>query len=242
MEMETFAVNRDRVRKVLAQARAEGRTAVGDVEAREIMEAIGIATPQTFLARSPAEAVRLAEAIGYPVVVKIASPDVLHKTDIGGVTLNLTNSEDVRRAFDLILYRANRYMPDAEVWGCLVQDMVVGGKEVIAGMNRDPHFGPLMMFGLGGIYVEALHDVSFQVAPLDRRGAREMIGAIRGHNLLRGVRGERPSDLTALTGALLRLGQLAIEFPEIAEFDINPIVVFEEGQGVTGIDMRLVLA
>jgi acyl-CoA synthetase (NDP forming) len=108
-------------------------------------------------------------------------------------------------------------------------------------MSRDPHFGPLMMFGLGGIYVEALHDVSFRVAPLDRRGARDMIDAIRGHSLLRGVRGQRPSDLAALTDALCRLSQLAVEFPEIAEFDVNPIVVFEEGQGVTGIDMRLVL-
>jgi acetyl coenzyme A synthetase (ADP forming)-like protein len=241
LEIETFEVDRERVRKVLAQTRAEGRIAIGDAEAWEIMEAYGIPTPETFLARDPDEAVRLAEQIGYPVVVKIASPDILHKTDIGGVTLNLMSREDVRHAFDLMTYRADRYVPEAEIWGCLVQEMIVGGKEVIAGMNRDPHFGPLMMFGLGGIYVEALHDVSFRIGPLDRRGAREMIGGIRGHNLLRGVRGELPSDLAALTGALLRLSQLATDFPEIAEFDANPIVVFEEGKGVMGIDMRLVL-
>lgn len=241
METETFEVDSGRVRKVLAQARADGRIALGDAEACEIMDAYGIATPKTFLARDPDEAVHIAEDIGYPVVVKIASPDILHKTDIGGVTLNLTSCEEVRRWFELTTYRANRYMPDAEIWGCLVQEMVVGGKEVIAGMNRDPHFGPLMLFGLGGIYVEALHDVSFRVAPLDRRGAREMIGSIRGHNLLRGMRGELPSDLASLAEALLRLGQFAFDFPEIAEFDVNPMVVFEEGKGVMGIDMRLVL-
>lgn len=241
LEPTTFDVDRERVRKILDQARAEGRIAIGMAEAWEILEAYGVATPTTCLAHDPTEAVCLAEQIGYPVVVKIASPDILHKTDIGGVTLNLMSSDDVRQAFDLTIYRASRYMPDAEIWGCLVQDMVLGGKEVIAGMNRDPHFGPLMMFGLGGIYVEALHDVSFRVAPLDRHSAREMIGAIRGHNLLRGVRGELPSDLAALGEALLRLSQLAFEFPEIVEFDVNPMIVFEEGRGVLGIDMRLVL-
>jgi len=175
------------------------------------------------------------------VVVKIASPDILHKTDVGGVQLNILDLDHVRDAFDLTTYRAKRYMPDAGIWGCLVQEMVVGGREVIAGMNRDPHFGPLMMFGLGGIYVEALHDVAFRVVPLDRRVAREMVREIRGHNLLRGVRGERPSDLETLAEVLLRLSQLVADFPSIVGFDINPLVVFEEGRGVMGIDMRLVL-
>lgn len=241
LQVEAFEQDRDRVRRVLTQARSERRIVVGEAEAWEILEACGIATPETMLARSADEAVRQAEHIGYPVAVKISSPDILHKTDIGGVALNVMSGEEVRRAFDLMTYRADRYMPEADIWGCLVQKMVLGGTEVIAGMSRDPHFGPLMMFGLGGIYVEALHDVSFRVAPLDRRGARDMIDAIRGHSLLRGVRGQRPSDLAALTDALCRLSQLAVEFPEIAEFDVNPIVVFEEGQGVTGIDMRLVL-
>jgi acetyltransferase len=119
--------------------------------------------------------------------------------------------------------------------------MVVGGREVIVGMNRDPHFGALMMFGLGGIYVEALRDVAFRLAPFDRREAREMLGEIRAHNLLRGVRGERPADREAIIDTLLRLNQLAADFSEIVEFEINPLTVFEEGQGVIGIDMRLVL-
>jgi acetyltransferase len=238
---ESFDVDRDRVRQILQGVRAEGRVAIGDVEAREIMDAYGIPTPRTLLARDPEEAVRFADEIGLPVVVKIASPDILHKTDVGGVQLNIMDLGHVRDAFELTTYRAKRYMPDADVWGCLVQEMVVGGREVVAGMNRDPHFGPLMMFGLGGIYVEALHDVAFRVSPLDRRIAREMIREIRGHNLLRGVRGERPSDLEALAEALLRLDQLVADFPNIVGFDINPLIVFEEGRGVMGIDMRLVL-
>jgi acetyltransferase len=241
LELETFEVDRDRVRKVFEFVRAESRVAIGDAEAREIMEAYGIATPRTFLARTPDEAARFADEVGFPVVIKIASPDILHKTDVGGVKLNVMTPSDVRDAFELMTYRARRYVPDAEIWGCLVQEMVLGGKEVIAGMNRDPHFGPVMMFGLGGIYVEALHDVVFRVAPFDRRDAREMIGEIRARDLLRGVRGERPSDLEAVVETLLRLSQLVVDFPEIVEFDINPLTVFEVGRGLVGIDMRLVL-
>ncbi|MCL7453040.1 MAG: acetate--CoA ligase family protein [Anaerolineae bacterium] len=242
LQIETFEVDRDRVRAVLEQVRSMGRLAIGDIEAREILEAYGFATPRTFLARDPDEAVHYAHEIGFPVALKIASPDILHKTDLGGVKLNIMTAQDVRAAFELMTYRANRYVPDADIWGCLVQEMVSGGKEIIAGMNRDPHFGPLMMFGLGGIYSEALQDVSFRIAPLDRRDAWEMITEIQAHNVLRGVRGERPSDLEAVVEALLRLAQLATDFPEIVELDINPLTVFEEGRGVIGIDMRLVLA
>jgi acetyl coenzyme A synthetase (ADP forming)-like protein len=240
-ELESFAVDRERVRGVLERVRSEGRLSIGDAEAREVMEAYGIATPRSFLARNPDEAVRFADEIGFPVVVKIASPDILHKTDLGGVKLNIMTPGDVRDAFELMTYRAQHYVPDAEIWGCLVQEMVLGGKEVIVGMNRDPHFGPLMMCGLGGIYVEALGDVAFRVAPFDRRDAREMIREIQAYHLLRGVRGERPSDVEAIVESLLRLSQLVIEFPEIMEFDINPLTVFEEGRGVVGVDMRLVL-
>ncbi len=241
LKLEAFEVDQDQVRAVFERVRAEGRVAIGDAEAREIMEACGIRTPKTFLARDPDQAAHLADEIGFPVVIKIASPDILHKTDVGGVKLNVMTLTDVRDAFELMVYRAHRYVPDAEVWGCLVQEMVMGGKEVIVGMNRDPHFGPLMMFGLGGIYVEALGDVAFRVAPFDRRDAHEMVGEIQAHGLLRGVRGERPSDLDALIETLLRLSQLVTDFPDIAEFDINPLTIFEEGQGVIGIDMRLVL-
>ncbi len=242
VKLETFEIDRERVRKVFEQVRAEGRVGIGDAEAREIMEACGIPTPRSFLARTPDEAVRFADEIGFPVVIKIASPDILHKTDVGGVKLNIMTPTDVHDAFELLVYRANRYVPDAEIWGCLVQEMVLGGKEIIVGMNRDPHFGPLMMFGLGGIYVEALRDVAFRVAPFDRRDAHEMMSEIQAYNLLRGVRGERSSDLETTAEVLLRLSQMVVDFPKIAEFDINPLVVFEEGRGLIGIDMRLVLS
>ena len=241
VQLESFAVDQERVRHALQRVRDEGRVAMGDAEAWEILEAYGIATPKTRLARNPDEAVRFAQEIGFPVAVKIASPDIVHKTDVGGVQLNVATAADVRKAFDLMIYRAGEYVPDAEIWGCLIQEMIIGGKEVIVGMHRDPHFGPLMMFGLGGIYVEALRDVAFRIAPFDRRDAKEMIGDIRASGVLRGVRGERASDLEALAEALLRLSQLAVDFPEIVEFDINPVTVFEDGHGLVGIDPRLIL-
>lgn len=241
IKLESFEVDRDRAHRVFQRVRAEGRIALGSLEGREILEAYDIPTPKTFLARDPEEAVRFAGDIGLPVAVKIASPDILHKTDVGGVKLNVMSLADVRDAFDLMAYRTNRYVPGVEVWGCLVQEMVAGGKELIVGMNRDPHFGPLMMVGLGGIYTQVLPDMAFRLAPLDRRMAREMIDEIQGHALLRGVRGEHPSDLEAVAEVLLRLSQLVTDFPDVVEFYINPLVVFEGGQGVTGIDMRLVL-
>ncbi len=241
-KMERFEVQRDEVEQVLSQVRADGRLTVGDAEARRIMEAYGITIPQAQLAASPDEAVEIAQRIGYPVVMKIASPDILHKTDIGGVKLNLMGDTAVRDTFDLLMYRANRYMPQAEIWGALVQQMVPQGKEVIIGINRDPQFGPMLLFGLGGIYVEALKDVSFRIAPIARWEAKEMITEIRSYPLLRGFRGEKPSDLEAIAECILRVSQLAVDFPEIVELDINPLMVHEEGKGAVAIDMRLVLA
>lgn len=214
---------------------------IGDAEARAVLEAYGIRVPQSQLAETPDQAVEIARRIGYPVVMKIASPDILHKTDIGGVRLSIEDDQEVRDYFDLLTYRAVRYMSDAEVWGCLVQEMVTGGREVILGMNRDPQFGPLVMFGLGGIYVEALRDVAFRLAPLSPEDAREMVQEIRGYALLRGVRGERSADVEGIVDTLLRISQLVTDFPEVVELDINPLLVHEEGQGVVGIDMRLVL-
>ena len=241
LNIEPLNVDRDRVRQTIDQLRSEGRVTAGDAEARDVLAAYGIPLPKTALAKNADEAVAAAEAMGYPVVMKIASPDILHKTDIGGVKLNLTSAAEVRDAFDLIVYRATRHMPDATIWGCQVQQMVKGGKECIIGMNRDPQFGPLLMFGLGGVYVEALKDVTFRVAPIDRREAREMLTEIRAYSLLRGVRGERPCDLEAIADTLVRVSQLVTDFPDIVELDINPLLVFPAGQGVLGLDMRLAL-
>ena len=242
LKVEEFEVDREKVKEIFAQVRAEGRVTIGDAEAREIMQAYGIPIPQSKLARTPEEAVEIAEEIGYPVVMKVASPDILHKTDIGGVKLNIASATDVRDAFDLLVYRATRFMPDAEIWGCLVQEMVKEAKEVIVGMHCDPQFGPLVMFGLGGIYVEALRDVSVRVAPFSRQEAEEMIREIRSYELLKGVRGERPADIAAIVDCLLRVSQLATDFPEIVELDINPLMVKEAGGGAVAVDMRLVLA
>ncbi|MCK5317172.1 MAG: acetate--CoA ligase family protein, partial [Anaerolineales bacterium] len=166
---------------------------------------------------------------------------ILHKTDVGGVKVGLQNPTDVRDAFDLITYRSQRYLPEARLWGCQVQKMVPSGLEILIGMNRDPQFGPLVTFALGGIYVEALKDASFRIAPFSRDGAEQMLTEIRAKALLDGVRGEPPVDKGTLVDALLRIGQLVLDFPEIAELDINPFIVYEEGRGGVALDMRLIL-
>lgn len=238
---ERFEVDQERVRAAFDRVWSEGRVTLGDAEAREIMDAYGMRIPQSVLAKTADEAVSAAEAIGYPVVLKIASPDILHKSDIGGVRVNVRDAEQVRDLFDLLTYRALRYVPDAEIWGVLVQEMVSKGKEVIIGVNQDPQFGHLLMFGLGGIYVEVLKDVTFRIAPVSRQEATEMIEEIRSFHLLRGVRGEEASDVEAITETILRVSQLVTDFPEIVEMDINPLTVHGEGKGAVAVDMRFVL-
>ena len=241
-EAESCVTCIPRVRELFDQVRAEGRISIGDAEAWTVLESYGFNVPKSRLAKTPEEAIEIAEEIGYPVVMKIASPDILHKTDVGGVRLDLRSPNDVRDSFDLMVYRAERYVPGAQIWGCQVQQMVSGGREILLGMSRDPQFGPLVAFGLGGIYVEALKDVSFRVAPFSRREADEMIREIRSYPLLEGVRGEQPADHEAMVDALLRISQLVTDFPEIVELDVNPLMVFEQGRGAMAIDMRLVLA
>jgi acetyl coenzyme A synthetase (ADP forming)-like protein len=241
-QAESCEVCIPRVRELFDQVRAKGRISIGDAEAWTVLECYGFNVPESRLAKTPEEAIEIAEEIGYPVVMKIASPDILHKTDVGGVRLDLRSPDDVRDSFDLMVYRAGRYVPGAQIWGCQVQQMVSGGREILLGMSRDPQFGPLVAFGLGGIYVEALKDVSFRIAPFSRREADEMIREIRSYPLLEGVRGEQPADHEAMVDALLRISQLVTDFPEIVELDINPLMVFEQGRGAMAIDMRLVLA
>ena len=238
---EEFTVDRDRVKRVFKRVRREGRLTLGDAEAREILEAYGLRIPRSVLAKTVDEALQAAGSIGYPVVMKVASPDILHKSDIGGVRVNVRDADQVRDLFDLLVYRAQRHMPDATIWGVLVQEMVAKGKEVIIGVNRDPQFGPLLMFGMGGIYVEVLKDVTFRIAPVSRQEATQMIDEIRSYHLLRGVRGEKPSDLDAIVDAILRVSQLVTDFPEIVEMDINPLMVHEAGSGAISVDSRFVL-
>ena len=242
-EYRHFNVDNDSVQNVLDKARSEGRFSIGDSEARAILQAYGLRTPESKIAANPNEAIEIASDIGYPVVLKIASPDILHKTDVGGVKVGLRNSEELRDAFELMVYRAERYVPEAQIWGCQVQEMAPpGGLEILVGMNNDPQFGPLVTFGLGGIYVEVLKDVTFRVAPFTVRDAEMMLREIRTRALLDGVRGQPAVDKDAIVDTLLRIGQLVQEFKEIVELDINPLTVYAEGQGAIAIDMRLVLS
>ncbi len=238
---ESFDVDQKAVRETIDRVLDEGRLSIGDAEAKSILTAYGLQAPPSEIAETAERAVEIAADMGYPVVLKIASPDILHKTDVGGVKVGLQNPTDVRDAFDLITYRSQRYLPEARLWGCQVQKMVPSGLEILIGMNRDPQFGPLVTFGLGGIYVEALKDASFRIAPFSRDEAAQMLTEIRAKALLDGVRGEPPVDKETLIDALLRIGQLVLDFPEIAELDINPLIVYEEGRGGVALDMRLIL-
>ena len=240
-QITSFDVDRDAVKATFARVREDGRNTLGDAEARAIAQAYGLRVPKSMLAANSDEAVRFAEEIGYPVVMKIASPDILHKSDIGGIKVGVTGAGNVRDAFDLLVYRATRYMPEAQIWGVQIQEMVTGAKEIIIGMSRDPQFGPMLMFGLGGIYVEVLKDVTFRIAPLSRQEAQEMVSEIRSYHLLQGIRGERPSDTDAIVDCILRISQLVTDFPEIVELDVNPLLVREAGAGAVAVDMRLVL-
>ncbi len=222
-EYVNFEVDKKSVRELFDRVRNEGRFSIGDFEARSVLEAYGLSIPRSEIADTPDKAAEIAAEIGFPVVLKIASPDILHKTDVGGVKVGLENAEAVRDAFELMVYRANRYIPEARVWGCLVQEMVPsGGTEVLLGMNCDPQFGPLVTFGLGGIYVEILKDVTFRIAPFSQEEAKAMLSEIRAHALLDGVRGQKAVDKEAIVDALLRIGQLVQDFPEITELGYKP--------------------
>jgi len=241
MEIPQYDVDKQAVGELLAKVRAENRDSIGDAEAQAIMTAYGIPTPQSEVAPTVDDAVRAARRIGYPVVLKIASPDILHKSDVGGIIVNVRGDEEVRRGYDTLIERAREHSPDATIWGVQVQEMVTDAREVIIGMNRDPQFGPVIMFGLGGIYVEVLRDVTFRVAPMSEDQARAMVGSIRSYPLLRGVRGQEPADVDAVVDTILRVSQLATDFGDIAELDINPLLVRDQGQGAVAVDMRLIL-
>ncbi len=222
-------------------ARAAGRKALDAAESRPLLEAYGVPTPAEFLATSPYEAAVFAARIGFPVALKLISPEILHKSDIGGVILNVADEAAASAGFDAIIARTQAAHPGAHVRGVQVQQMVTGGQEVIVGVKRDPTFGPLVMFGLGGVYVEALADVSFRLAPLTAADAEALIDEVRSARLLSGLRGAPPADRAALVDAIMRVGQLAADHPEIVELDINPLLVLPAGQGVMAADVRIIL-
>jgi len=238
-----FTVDRNAVERLIKPVeggeREEARMGMG-LQGFQIPEAYKIPVPKYGRAKTADEALEIADRIGYPVAMKILSPDIVHKTDIGCVKLGV-GREMVRETFFEIIHRAEKYTSARRIEGVLIQEMIMGGKEVIAGMKRDPHFGPLIMFGLGGIYVEVFKDVSFGIAPLNEEDALEMIKNVKAYQMLRGVRGEPMSDIDSLVEVLLRFSQLSTEFPEILEADLNPIKVFEHGKGCCVIDFKMVI-
>jgi acetyltransferase len=220
-----FPVNRRRVERVLQRNQREGRHQIGEVDAKEILRAYEFNVPEGYLCGTVEEAMTAAERIGYPVVMKVSSPDIIHKSDVGGVKLNLSHAEAVRDAFDLMMLRIGQRAPEANLDGVYLEKMGNRGLEVILGMTRDPQFGPMLMFGLGGIFVEVMKDVTFHLAPITSEEAMEMLTRTRSYALLKGARGQSGVNIPAIAQALQRISQLVTDFPQITELDINPFIV-----------------
>ncbi len=234
-------ISRSTVDELLAQAMARGQSQLGEAEARPILAAYGIAQPRAELARSAEEAGRLAAEIGFPVALKIVSPDIFHKSEVGGIALKLADADAVRAAFDSMAARVAARQPNARIEGCLVTQMAPPGQELIVGMRRDAQFGPLLMAGLGGIYVELLKDVAFRVAPFSRAETLAMIAETHAGKLLAGLRGQPPADIDAVAEVIECVAQLALDHPQIQEIDVNPLIAYPAGQGALAVDVRMVL-
>jgi acyl-CoA synthetase (NDP forming) len=225
---------------IIKRARRQGRTLLSEVEAKRLVAEAGIPVVETRLAGDRSSAAATADELGYPVALKVVSAQVAHKSDVGGVKLGLTSADDVGAAYDAILAAVGKAVPDATIEGVTVQRMAEPGIEVIVGMSTDPQFGPVLMFGLGGVLVEVLKDVAFRIVPLERRDARQMMRELQGFPLLQGYRGQPPADLEALEELLLQVSAFAECRPEVAELDLNP--VFAYPRGALAIDARIVLS
>jgi acyl-CoA synthetase (NDP forming) len=236
----TFDVNRNAVRSLLDHAREQQRDLLLS-EAMQVLGYYGIPTAAGVRAASVEEARVAADQMGYPVAIKVISEQISHKSDVGGVQLNLRNAPAVEEAFEDMLRRIKQFYPEARIDGVLVQPMVTGGQELILGGRQDPNFGPVVLIGLGGVFVEVFEEVALRVAPITHKEAEEMIDELRGAPILKGARGHKPSDIAAVSDALLRLSQLLIDFPEIRELDINPLRVFQENNGCRALDARIMI-
>jgi len=224
---------------IIQQARSEGRSMLTEIEAKQLLKKAGINAIETRLAASKEDAVRIAKEMGFPVVLKIVSADVVHKSDAGGVKLGLTTATSVGRAYSEIVKSIKSAFPEAKIDGVSVQPMAKTGVEVIIGMSKDTQFGPVIMFGLGGILVEILKDVSFRIIPLEKRDAKEMIHETRGFPLLQGYRGSEPVDIDNLENLILKISDFVEQHPEIKELDLNPIIAYKDG--AVAVDARIVL-
>ncbi len=225
--------------QIFSQAHQEGRKYLLETEAKTVCIEYGIPVTKFQLAKNEGEAVEFAEKIGYPIVLKIVSPDIIHKSDVGGVVVNLRNASEVRSAYKQILANVRKHKAKAKIVGILVQEMAPSSTEVIVGAIKDPQFGPTLMFGLGGVFVEVLKDVTFRIAPITEDEAREMISEVKAYPLLKGYRNTPPADIDAIVKILLKTSQLVMDHQEIKELDLNPIMVYEKGAKV--VDARIIL-
>ncbi len=237
-----FPVNRRRVERIITRRRRTGRLQLGEVKAKDILKAYGFHVLPGHLAITAEEAAEVARFIGFPVAMKIVSPNIIHKTDLGGVRLNLGSSREVEDAFELMTLRINQHAPEAVIEGIYVEKMAESGLEIILGMTRDPQFGPMLMFGLGGIFVEVMKDVTFYLAPITEDEAIQMLKSTRSYEMLKGKRGSKEVDIHAIAGALQRISQLTTDFPQIIELDINPLIVGEIGTDPVVADARMTFA
>jgi 4-hydroxybutyryl-CoA synthetase (ADP-forming) len=234
-----FKVNKAAAKKIIDKVKKDGRPNLLEEEGQEVLRAYGFPLPKSTLAKTENDAVKIAKKIGYPVVMKIASPQIIHKSDAGGVKVNLTNDREVKSAFEEIVSNAKKYNKKAEIKGVLIVEMIKGGKEMIIGSKLEPGMGPVIMLGMGGIYVEVLKDVTFKLAPVTDKEADDMISSIKMKKILEGVRGEKPSDKAKLSECIQKLSQLVTDFKEIKELDMNPVLVMEQGKGCKILDVRI---
>jgi acetate---CoA ligase (ADP-forming) subunit beta len=225
--------------EIIEQARAEGRAVLTEMESKQLLRSLGIRTTEMRLATSEAEAVALSREIGYPCVLKVSSPDITHKSDAGGVKVGLASEQEVAQAYQAIMSSCGEKFPHAAIEGVTVQNMAPPGLEVIVGMATDEQFGPVLVFGLGGVWVELLKDVSFRIVPLSRYDARSAIREIRAAPLLDGFRGSEAVDTSALEDILLRVSEFVATTPEVKEMDLNPI--FAHPDGAIAVDARVIL-
>jgi acyl-CoA synthetase (NDP forming) len=228
------------IASIIDRARTDGRKLLTEVESKDILEEAGIPTARARLSSSADEAAAVAQEMGFPVALKVVSPDITHKSDVGGVKLNVGSATEAKAAFEEIVAAAKKAQPDARIDGVSVQKMARPGIEVIMGMSQDAQFGPVLMFGLGGVLVEVLKDVSFRLVPITPRDARQMVQDIKGRPLLEGYRGQEPADVAALEKLLLRLSDFVEAHPEIAELDLNPIFAYKDG--AVAVDARVILS
>ncbi len=240
-EVHEEKIDFDAIDQVVAEARADRRSFLLADEGRRVMEAAGIPLPATKTAKSMEEAVKLADEIGYPVVMKVVSRDILHKSDSGGVALDLENTEEVIDAYEAIMRNCRTNVPGARIQGIQVMEMAPPGVELIVGARRDAGFGPIIMFGMGGIYVEVLKDISFRAVPLNRAEALEMMKEIRAFPLLLGVRGEERKDIESVLDAVIRIGTVIRHVEDISDIEVNPLVAYEQGRGAKAVDVRILL-